>query len=239
MKLQEKTEKSSSISANVLPLGNKLPDAVASKTADSTTSDGGKEDHSTDSRSSELNLPQIDFGGQIQPKHFSFEAPEESEPLAPAQIEQIVQRINEQIPVLTRLGSESVDVSLRPDQSTVLNLHLSLNNGQVEIDAKLQGGDSRWLDANWSGLQQTLAQQGIRLGQLEHASTDQNFTGNQSSNPFAQSGDSNSEGQPRYPHPHPGELAESSAVVVPSTKSWRPQTPRAEASSQQRWEVWA
>jgi hypothetical protein len=66
------------------------------------------------------------------------------------------------------LGSDSMSVIVRPDGQTELHLLLAMTNGEVSVQAKLSNGDLQSLGTEWNTLQQSLAQQGIRLEPLEH-----------------------------------------------------------------------
>jgi hypothetical protein len=47
-------------------------------------------------------------------------------------------------------------------------------NGQVLVQARCDRGDIARLESNWSGIQQTLANQGVRVEALQHGSNLQN-----------------------------------------------------------------
>jgi hypothetical protein len=72
---------------------------------------------------------------------------------------------------LRRLRPDSMSMLLRPDAQTEVHLHLQLQGGVVEIEAKLQRGEWSVLGAQWEHLQQSLSGQGIRLSALIETST--------------------------------------------------------------------
>jgi hypothetical protein len=66
-----------------------------------------------------------------------------------------------------RINAESMAVVLKPDSQTEIFLHLATRNGQIEIQARFERGDFAGLSGHWAQLQQTLAQQGVRLSHLQ------------------------------------------------------------------------
>jgi len=85
-------------------------------------------------------------------------------------MDRLTQAIAEQVLSFKRVGTSSLDVSMQPDRNTELSLHLTIQNGQVEVVARLERGSFDVLQAHWGELQQTLAQQGVRVGQLTSSS---------------------------------------------------------------------
>ena len=65
--------------------------------------------------------------------------------------------------------AESMSVVLRPDRHTEMVLNLTMQNGLVDVEARMQRGDGGQLAQQWSQLQQSLSQQGIRLHTLQSA----------------------------------------------------------------------
>jgi hypothetical protein len=72
---------------------------------------------------------------------------------------------------LRAAGLGSMSVVLRPNPETEMQLRLTLSNGQIEIDARMQRGDFTGLNAQWGQLQHTLSVQGIRLNPLDAGET--------------------------------------------------------------------
>jgi hypothetical protein len=60
---------------------------------------------------------------------------------------------------------------LRPDAETELFVHLSQRNGQVEVTVRCERGDVQLLGALWGQLQESLAQQRVRLAPLQEGSS--------------------------------------------------------------------
>ncbi len=60
-------------------------------------------------------------------------------------------------------GLNSMAVVLKPDPQTEIRLEFATRDGQTEARAHVTGGDLQQLGSNWTQLQDSLAQQGIRL----------------------------------------------------------------------------
>lgn len=75
--------------------------------------------------------------------------------------------VTEQVLAFKRIGTDSMDVAVRPDSGTEILLHLSMRNGQIEVLARVERGESRSLQMHWGDLQSSLALQGVRVGQLQ------------------------------------------------------------------------
>ena len=60
-------------------------------------------------------------------------------------------------------GLNSMAVVLKPDPQTEIRLEFATRDGQIEARAHVTGGDLQQLGSNWTQLQDSLAQQGIRL----------------------------------------------------------------------------
>jgi hypothetical protein len=82
--------------------------------------------------------------------------------LAPLILEQVVH--------FRRSSLEALDVVLKPDRGTELHLQLTQHGGQIEVQIRCERGDSHQLNTGWARLQESLAQQGIRLAPLEGGS---------------------------------------------------------------------
>lgn len=81
--------------------------------------------------------------------------------------EQILQSLTREVAQFKCYNAESMAVVLKPDAHTEIFLHLVTRNGQIDIQARFERGDFSALNGQWSQLQQTLAQQGVRLGSLQ------------------------------------------------------------------------
>lgn len=84
--------------------------------------------------------------------------------------EQLLHNIGREVAQFKRFNAESMAVVLKPDGQTEIFLHLAARNGQIEIQARFERGDFAALSGQWTQLQQTLSQQGVRLGNLQEGS---------------------------------------------------------------------
>lgn len=83
-------------------------------------------------------------------------------------IEALQLRITHAVQELRGSQGESMSVVIRPDPRTLLQLNLSMQDGHVAVEARMQRGDFREMSAQWGQLQQSLSLQGIRLNALEN-----------------------------------------------------------------------
>ncbi len=81
--------------------------------------------------------------------------------------EKILLQISQHTAELRDLKSDSMTVVLRPDAETEIYLRFRAKEGQIEVAARLDRGDSESLRSHWPQMQQALQQQGIRLGSLQ------------------------------------------------------------------------
>lgn len=67
---------------------------------------------------------------------------------------------------LRDLGRSHMDVSFHPDANTTIKLHIQSVDGEIIVEALLQEGSPE-PDLEWSGLQRSLARDGIELSELQ------------------------------------------------------------------------
>ncbi len=116
----------------------------------------------------ELRLPAMT---ELRPGHIrSMEPIELTENARAPLASKLAVSVLDHVLAFRRFGARDVDVSLRPDNDTQIALHMSLRNGQVEVVARLERGQFDQVQRHWGELQQSLSQQGIRVGQLTPAS---------------------------------------------------------------------
>ena len=73
-------------------------------------------------------------------------------------------------------GGDELVVKLQPDSKTEVQLTIKYGNAGVEIQARMQQGDSQQLTSGWSELQQALADRGVSLSDLaREGSAESNF----------------------------------------------------------------
>ncbi|HTS18847.1 MAG TPA: hypothetical protein VMP11_14830 [Verrucomicrobiae bacterium] len=154
----------------------------------------------------------------------------------------IANDVNEAVVSFRRMGTDSAEVSVRPDKSTEISLHLSLNNGQVDVAARLEHGNFDSLNSRWSDLQQSLAQQGIRVGQLDHASLNQNAGNNQQNNQTTSSQTAMEGSADRHEQRSSGRTtddAEELPVVTKAAASRSAGGKSGPVTVNRGWEMWA
>lgn len=78
--------------------------------------------------------------------------------------------LQDQVVRFRQTARESVEVVLRPDSQTELHVQLVQRAGQIEATVRCDRGDTQALGGNWSRLQESLAQQGVRLAPLSESS---------------------------------------------------------------------
>jgi hypothetical protein len=88
---------------------------------------------------------------------FSADAKEVAAPVP------LATHIAEQAVQFKSSGLNSMSVVLKPDAHTEIRLEFATRDGQIEARAHVASGDLQQLGSNWTQLQDSLAQQGIRL----------------------------------------------------------------------------
>ena len=83
--------------------------------------------------------------------------------------EQLLLNLTREVAQFKRFNAESMAVVLKPDANTEIFLHLAMRNGQVDVQARFERGDFSAISGQWQQLQQTMAQQGVRLSPLQDA----------------------------------------------------------------------
>lgn len=123
--------------------------------------------------------------------------------------EQVLQNLTREVAQFKRYNAESMAVVLKPDANTEIFLHLVTRNGQIDIQARFERGDFTSLSGQWAQLQQTLAQQGVRLSNLQEGF-------HQPSSQSPAGGSDGSQGQMQHGgQRHPGRQTGEEARVIP------------------------
>lgn len=156
-------------------------------------------------------------------------------------VERISNLITRETALVKKHGSDSMAVVLRPDAETELFVHLSQSNGQVEATIRCERGDLHQLGAVWSQLQDSLAQQKIRLAPLQEAAGgNSNF--NQSSGGSMTSGGQNGareEARPEKQSMDDWPAPAAPASPAPHVRGAGGSRRRRITTSRPGWETWA
>ncbi|MDB6034816.1 MAG: hypothetical protein JWM16_5154, partial [Verrucomicrobiales bacterium] len=150
-----------------------------------------------------------------------------SSPAEPRAVERVEQTILHAAVELKRLGTESMSVVLWPDHQTELHLTLAMNQGNVDVEARISRGDMTHLQAEWGTLQQTLAQQGIRLQPMEQ------------SRDLAQQGEKDSGSSSHFQRQDSGESNRRKTMIEEEMASSQFQFTARTAAARRLWESWA
>ncbi len=242
MKSQGKVEESARTGEKNLPQGNSLPDngktgatgAVPRTNASPATPAAQAPLASTYAVSALASAS----GEKTAPKSVGSGV----ESLSAPQVTRVLADVSDAAVSFKRVGIDSAYVSLRPDNGTELNLHLSLSNGRVEVSARLEQGNFDLLNTRWPELQQSLAQQGIRVGQLDHASLNQNPGSNQHNNQATSSqttSDGSGDGQGRRASAQTTDGVEESAVALTVAIPRQAGGSDGPGPARRGWEMWA
>ena len=86
-------------------------------------------------------------------------------------VERISRLVLNEAALVRQHGSDSMAVVLRPDADTELFVHFARRNGQIEATVRCERGDAQLLGALWTQLQDSLAQQKVRLAPLQESSS--------------------------------------------------------------------
>jgi hypothetical protein len=84
-------------------------------------------------------------------------------------VERLSNLVLREAALVRQYHSDSMAVILRPDTDTELFVHFSRCNGQIEASVRCERGDMLQLAALWPQLQESLAQQKVRLAPLQEA----------------------------------------------------------------------
>ena len=150
------------------------------------------------------------------------------------QVAKVTSLLQDQVIRFRQTAREAVEVVLKPDSRTELHVQLVQRAGQIEATVRCDRGDAHALGSSWSRLQESLAQQGVRLAPLNESSL--GFAGEHSRQGF---------NSPREPVPEASAFAPltRARTTVPvhtaaPTAGVTPRTPVA-GSSRRSLESWA
>lgn len=86
------------------------------------------------------------------------------------QVAKVTALLQDQVIRFRQTAREAVEVVLKPDSRTELHVQLVQRAGQIEATVRCDRGDAQALGSSWSRLQESLAQQGVRLAPLSESS---------------------------------------------------------------------
>lgn len=241
MKPEEKGEGNTRTAEKNVPRGSFLPDNARSSAVEASPRGAVVAEARAAQGSAASSAPVSALGGVVRDNTEAVETQTRVGTVRSPQVDKVLTEVSDSAVSFKRIGAESVDVNLQPDRGTEISLHLTLSNGQVEMAARLERGNFDSLNTHWSDLQQSLAQQGIRVGELEHPSLNQSPEGNQNRNQaaFAQTMQQESGGQHRSSSGHAPEAADEPARTGTSVATPRARSSRATNSAPRGWEMWA
>lgn len=106
-------------------------------------------------------------------------APVVEAPSSGVRLDAVRHRILEGLVQLRHTDADAMTLVIKPEAGTELSLLVQVRDGHVEVEAQCRRGDCASWVAPWGQLQQSLAAQGIRLGDLEDftAGDRSNFSG--------------------------------------------------------------
>jgi hypothetical protein len=99
----------------------------------------------------------------------SSHVPTETPRVADIRAVAVVDSIREHVQILRVSQQNELQVVLRPDAQTELFLQIRHIDGQIHLQARCERGDFNWLDSQWSAVQNSLANQGVRVEPLQAA----------------------------------------------------------------------
>jgi hypothetical protein len=155
-----------------------------------------------------------------------------------ATVERISRLVLSEVALVRQHSSDSMAVVLRPDADTELFVHLAQRNGQVEATVRCERGDAQLLGALWGQLQESLAQQKVRLAPLQESPSNQSHF-NQSSGSDASG---HGQGSPRQSPPEKQSMDEWPVPAPTDSAHVRGRSGsqhRRLTTSRPGWETWA
>jgi hypothetical protein len=173
---------------------------------------------------------------------FDRPTPPSPVPLTPEQsatVDRISNLLLRETSLVRQYSSDSMAVVLRPDDNTELYVHFAQRNGQIEATIRCDRGDAHQLGALWPQLQESLAQQRVRLAPLQEGpSANSNFN---HSTGFSSSGEGS--GSQRHSPSDRQSMDERSAPAssIPDVSHVRERggSRRRLTTSRPGWETWA
>ena len=150
------------------------------------------------------------------------------QPVRPVEPIAVVEQIRAHIELLKASTAEKLDVVIRPDAQTELNIQVEKVNGHIHVQVRCDRGDFAALETQWGTIQSTLATQGIRVDPLQQG-------------PGAQLQQQGSHNSHNFSGQHSNQHDERPAVLIEqeftNREGTRPKTAR--GSVGRGWQSWA
>ena len=89
-------------------------------------------------------------------------------------VEKLTHQVMDRVATFKSLYQDHMAVMVKPDDHTEIRLQFTLKADGVDVSARVEHGDFNTLRANWGQLQQTLADQGIHMGELDRSLSNAN-----------------------------------------------------------------
>ena len=228
MKNAEGTSHADKLGEQTLPPSGLIMSPTADNALSSTRSGNGGDGVSTDRVSTLMGLGAVNAGERSRSE--ATTAPAEVKP--PTNPEQIQYKLANCAVELKRFKADSMSVVLKPDPNTEVYLHLTLNQGWVDVETQLKRGDLAALQGQWGQVQEALSRQGVRVGPLQGA--DSPVFSNLDSG-----GSSAGSGREQNPFPEPPVVPSGKPIFVSTTPASHSKTPRPARAGERSWESWA
>ena len=143
--------------------------------------------------------------------------------------------------VLRQHPSDSMTVVLRPDSQTELFVHFHQQNGVMQASVRCERGDFHQLNALWSQLRESLAQQKVSLAPLQQASSDRSNLNPSTDTPSGWAGHGGDSGRRQAPDRHSMDEwpTPASANTASAATRGRGGSRSRLTTSRPGWETWA
>ena len=158
----------------------------------------------------------------------------ELQPVRPIEPATLIEAIRTHVELLKTNAVDKLDVVLRPDAQTAIRLQVETVNGIIQVQARCERGDFALLDAHWGTIQNSLANQGVRVEPLQQGNSAQFQQSSQNFQDFQESLGRDSKQEPREDF-----LREEFFVEQEFSLLQQPRPKGARASAIRGWQSWA
>jgi hypothetical protein len=151
-------------------------------------------------------------------------------------VEKLTHQVTDRVVTFKSLYQDHMAVMIKPDDHTEIRLQFTLKADGVDVAARVERGDFNTLRANWGQLQQSLADHGIHMGELNRPTSN--------TNSLFQSGNGADPGSAHQRTPHhrsqlEEDLAEDVTGAGAMTEAVRVRLHDSGHTTPRRWERWA